>query len=92
MGTRTTIGRFDHHCPRKDKGPGRCVQSKNHPYCMTHQILCPRHGEKSILHLKFEPCPACESNQRLKAEEEAQNRVRENEEAAQKRIDNKGKK
>lgn len=89
--TKTTTERFDHHCPRKGKGPGKCVSNKNPSYCKTHQVICPNHGD-DILHLKTEPCPSCASKERLKAKKEAQDRVRDNEEAAQKRIDNKGKK
>lgn len=55
-------------------------------------MICPKHPTNLEIHLKTEPCISCLSKERLKEKSENAERIRENEERAQGRISNKGKK
>jgi hypothetical protein len=57
-----------HHCLRAGKGPGPCPKSKGALYCHGHSKVCERHPDTA--YLKWEDCPTCTAELKLKAPRE----------------------
>jgi hypothetical protein len=61
-----------HHCPRAGKGPGPCHKPKGALYCHGHSKVCERHTDTA--YLKWEDCPTCTAEAKLKAQREMKER------------------